>query len=293
MNVETLHKPETHHPVTQRMGIISIYATAREGSGTWSVPASDLIDWLARFNTYWMQRGGIAAGENLHWLYDRAVSVRGYALQNQPEELKALACGLAAMNVGLNWMMTLEDVADCPAPCGAFIADLGVAGVSVFLSKDSEVTPELVDRLSEILASGVGLTLLGWVEKLKAAKAFQREIFNTSSVTLINRRIDSGETEHRRVPRQTCQGRIQMVVGGQGHIYPCLGLAGVEACRIGHVSDPVDKLFRKRPDEVVDISRMISHGPDVPEIMEAEVEDGTTLECHFHQKMILQALGRG
>ncbi len=271
-----------------RFGSLTLYVAVDEKNISWRVPGKKLANWIEEFNRCWKERSGINEGRNLTWLYNRTVTLKGYELQRCLEELGTLNKTVISQSLGLNWYMTLNDFEEISASGIEIYKDLDIKTITVLIAEDNKeiVNEELVNKICEVIAGGIGVNFVGDLRLLRDTTLFERYEFNTSPTTMIHREFGTTQVSGRKGRRRSCKSRIHWVVGATGHIYPCLGLAGLKNCRVGHVDDDIHALFSDNRNEDLDLTKLINDGPEVPEFLETDVQAGVALDCYFHRQAL-------
>ncbi len=274
-------------PVNRNMGSISFFSQPDANTGTWVTPAEEFVDWLKRYNLYWIESSGITDGINLDWLYDRAVNLRGENVTEQMDELYVFGNGVAEVGLAFNLVLTIGDFLKLPRPIGETLREMKIGALTLMVSAEDAVRldDDFHSAVEELTAASQVVTFVGDLRPLKASGILGTHFINQPQVTLIQRIPFEGEPELRTGTTRNCRSRIQFVVMMSGHIYPCFGLIGLEQCRLGHVTDDVAVLF-ERDKPALDLEQLIERGPPLPKNIEGRAEEGVPLDCHLHREMM-------
>lgn len=270
----------------------SIVVGTDDPTGRWEVSPERLVDWVRSYDAFWMEKAGISAGRDLHRLYGRSTTVVGGGLHRCVDELEAFTFGVQAFSLPVGVTLPVTSFRDWPDRAPTAFRELGVSSVAITIeeSECEQVDEALVERLAELPANGVLVTIVGWLHVLKEKGFFSLPAAQQNQVALLMRRYGAEHASRRVEYSRPCHNRLGLVVGTKGYIYPCMGLAGLPNARLGHIDDPVPDLFRPGANPALDLAALAAEGPDHPKRLEMVAEEGATLDCILHRRSLMGAL---
>lgn len=256
-----------------------------------AAPPAALRHWLPRWDGMVKDRLGIGDGDNLHLLYGRALTLLSPALGPCAEELAVL--GPLARELGLSVAVNLS-LAEALEP-GFDAVALLVRAMAGTVYLDARQAPESADAeaihglVRELRACGVNPALVGPVPRwlswglleapfLNAATVHMSPAGRAALVSLPGQGPDPFEIRH---PFDPCKERFAVFAGPEGGLYPCHGLTGVEAFRIGWLHDDVPLRISAAQEDL--FVQWAARGPGCLGCVEPNPESPLPLVCELHK----------
>jgi hypothetical protein len=238
---------------------------ARDGSGkNFVVPADVIAGWIVRYDAWYRRVTGILEGRRLHLAYHREVSVVGHVPIEHPELLAQV--GLACRAVGMSFSVTV-DLMQALQHHESFEQLLGagvLSSIGINFPDGSDRPPDGAARamIEGLLAENLHVGLIGPVSYYRSLGLLASSAINAASITLHPRSPEASLTDASpERPIAACFGRFRLLIDTDGFIYPCLGLLGVQAARLGSLYEDINDTVLGGTPTVLDLASLARVGP--------------------------------
>lgn len=198
--------------------------------------------WLGEYNLWFLEKVGVHKGHGLHLLYDREISVSGENLFECSTELESL--GLIARGHGYAFSITLNTdyLLDHLAQVRKLAEQHALSSVAVCLTESNSIPPaEMLGAIESLVGTGLNVGVIGDVAQMRAWNLFQSNTLSAANMTwypLRDLRPSGGKLK----PVEPCQSRLRLYINGDGQVFPCFGLMGLDEGLLGSIYEPFSSL---------------------------------------------------
>ncbi|GGM18382.1 hypothetical protein [Deinococcus aerophilus] len=271
----------------------SVALILEELDGDFTVPTEVLSAWIEQHDLWLKTQCGISQGQGLHHLYHRDVSVVGDAPLALWEKLAVLGDTCRRNGLGFSITVRFTQGLQFARELDALLATGAVSSLGLCLFDRDEVSREqAVDVLERADQAGVSLGLLGSVARFRMLGLLARPQLNAQSFTLYPLREADERVSVWHHDPAPCFARLRVHVDTDGGLYPCLGLLGVPAARLGFVQDSIENtVFGGRP-SLLPLDRLARQGPGPFPTLHLR-QSGLPVICEQHRFALLAASAVG
>jgi hypothetical protein len=256
-----------HHPATPLFSSLVLLGQVRTGDSALLPDPAALTRFLAQYGRWFHDY--VVATRQLHLVYARSLTIAAPGLLRVPDVLCELS--QAAHSIGLATEVSL-DAAECLAHSRALDQVLahphGIDALFLQIEPGLEVRQHewLRALVSHCLASRASLHLSVSPSVLRALGTLGSREFSSRYVTVLAAPAHPGRPV--RVPglsSMPCRDHLRLYLDAEGDVYPCAGLVGVAAARLGNLHRPdLSSWFDASP---LDFARLAQAGPVLGDAM--------------------------
>lgn len=207
--------------------------------------ATQLGDWIERFDAFQRQQFGFNQGKNLFLAVGRTILFVGEDVLSAKSEQLAL-CELGkklgyATSVRITVLAALAN----PEAYGELVSpESAVPSVMLDSQQQSHAdSSDAVNRLvTQTLRVGKSLSLTGTIPYWLDAGVLDLPEMNGTTFNMFGAPAQKVKTGMGAIV-DPCAVRFQVFVGNTGEIFPCHGLVGIPAGSMGHISAPPKQIF--------------------------------------------------
>ena len=207
--------------------------------------ASHVSKWIESFDAFLRQKLGFDSGHNLFLATRRTIVFCGNAVLKARAEQLAL-CELGKkLGYATSVRITVVDaLADSQAYWELIAPTSAVSTVILDAPEPPSGEPsDGVNRLVlRVIEAGKALSLIGsipyWLDS--GVLGIQETNGTTFTMCGVSQQKARADTVGLVDP---CASRFQIFINNVGELFPCQGLVGIPAARIGHISAPLEKSF--------------------------------------------------
>jgi hypothetical protein len=251
------------------------------------------LTWLHEYNNHWIDMTGVMDGRNAHLLYDRSVVFEAEGISTCIDDLKEFSLGVRSLGMQFIWRVRLQELVALPIRPSVLIDEAEIGTVAVILG--NEINALEYNGLTDLLAIGCSIQLIGKLELLMECGLCSEVCFNSRHVEIVN--VDSADANQIDVMARTrsCDGRLSVSISSTGHIFPCPYLvSSPPEFAIGHLSQSFSHLMNEDREIVEVLAKLVNRGPSqVPTIYEGKAEKGIPVECQLHLKRLKETMTDG
>lgn len=232
-------------------------------SGELSPSPEDLARFVRAWDEWYRASLGIRPGVNLQLLYRREISLAGLLKLDALSRLGPLAHHCSEAGVALSVTLDLAELVARREALRAILERGLFQGVSLEhlgAAVDAETCAAVVNAIA---AEGVSVTMTGAIDDLLATKLLADATMNSRHVQLRQRRQRAPDSAP--VLPDPCWRRMAVFVDARGEIYPCAGLVGISAVRLGTLTGFDPRQFDQRVSSD-DLGRWALSGPSPDEL---------------------------
>lgn len=230
-----------------------------------------ICNFIRRHDDWYRSQFDLEAGENLHMMYHREVSISDRVPLALADRLIEIGLVAKSRGVGFSISVDLDDGNDPDIERIFEVIDVGVlSGLGILVP-----VPEVVDnwtetareawvaRVERIFARQVLIGLVGSLASMRQLGLFSLESINRANLTIYPHDDDWAERD-RGIGFATssgCFARFRVYVDHEGVIYPCVALMSAGIGAMGTLDDPVEQtVFGGAPSDL-DLGRLAREGP--------------------------------
>jgi hypothetical protein len=232
-----------------------------------TVPAAELCAWLQGYDAWYREISGICEGRGLEHLYHRTVEIIGADLLLLDDKLAQIATICRELGYGfaatfpITECLTRQNAFDRLISCG-HLYQVGLHQADVEMqSVDGSAVRKLVEG---VLERGVKLGLLGSIAYFTSIGLLNSSVMNRSDVTMYPLGIRTiGALPNPKNPVRPCFARFRVYVDCEGMVYPCLGLMGIQSCRLGAIREPWENSVFAGRSTSLNLHELATKGPEI------------------------------
>ena len=225
------------------------------------VPAAVLCDWVTRYDDWYRTSVG-ARSQGLSLTYHRELAIVGEAPLALADRLLQVAASCKSRGIGFSVTLQLERAVAERSAVEQLIGSGLLSSVGYFAPEDDTSDPAQVrDLIEHSLRAGVLVGLIGPVSYFYNLGILDSPHYNAASTTIHPRTLAALAPPVHRSPVQPCFSRFRVYIDELGDLYPCLGLMGVDAARLGSVYHPFEQTVLGGAATVLDLPRLATSGP--------------------------------
>lgn len=245
-----------------------------------------LVNWLLRFDNWYKEETGINNDYNLHYLYNREISISGKSILENISSLDCLLNFCSQSDFILSIKLNLKE-------CYEFYSELEIL-IDNFMPYSLVIEIENIDLqkyppdfitclIEKLVINKINLTFVGpisfWLEK---------GICNSLS---LGARVYNIMPQSKNLKRQffgnynPCAKKFVFVIDFDGLIYPCMGLVGIPSCSLGTIQEPLSVIWKLMKHHSLNIEKLAYQGPSL-DLLNIEQNDFTSI-CKAHRHVFL------
>jgi hypothetical protein len=255
-------------------------------------PSPDLLAaWLERFDDWYKVAIGCERNERLHLLYHRDVTVVGDRLLDHVAEIGMVARRAAGLGFGFSVTIPLDEALAAEPRMNELVACPGVSTLALSVAGDEVVGDEeaLARILSAIVRTKGHIGFIGVYDRIRELGLLDYPDVLSTQITIHPKDGTTGETlPIPSRPVQPCFARLRVYVDTTGEIFPCLGLVGMPAARLGRIDDPIERTVLGGQPYPLCLDRLARTGPDLTHPEPAQRYTGLPWICERHRRELLQ-----
>ncbi|KYG04951.1 hypothetical protein BE21_43825 [Sorangium cellulosum] len=251
-------------PVVQWFKSVALLVALDRSGDDFLVPADVIAGWVERYDAWYRRVTGIHEGRRLYLAYHRELSIVGHVPIDHPALLARI--GLACRRAGMSFSVTV-DVMNALKHREAFeqLLDTGLLGsIGINFPDGSERPSDSAARamIEGWLTRDVHIGLIGPVSYYRSLGLLASSALNAASITLHPRSCEATHAGLRpERPIEACFGRLRLFIDTDGFIYPCVGLLGARAARLGSVHEDIEETVLGGRPTVLDLTTLARVGP--------------------------------
>ncbi len=253
------------------------------------VPAAVLCDWVARYDDWYRTSVGVDRSQGLSLTYHREIAIVGEAPLALTDRLLQVATSCKQRGIGFSVTLQLERAVAQRGAVEQLIGSGLLSSVGYFAPEDEHSDQAAVrDLIEHSLRAGVLVGLIGPVAYFYNLGILDSPDYNAASTTIHPRTLAALAQPVHRSPVQACFSRFRVYIDEVGDLYPCLGLLGVDAARLGSVYQAFAQSVLGGAETVLDLPRLASAGPGLAGMDRAIASDtGLPWICERHRDRVI------
>lgn len=261
----------TRHVVDYGVGVHPLVETCRavlvllelDGEGNIVGPDLDaLAAFVPTFDAWYRRVCGFDEGRGrMHLLYRREIGI-GTAIRPRCwKRIRPVARACRDVGLGFSLTLDLRAAANEIHELSALLDDGTVGGISIAFDEDPTLFAQATDALAALLRSEIAVSFTGPMRALLDSGLLGDPRWSGRHVS-IDPVLSSvlGDLTQRIEP---CWRRFRLTIDSSGDLYPCFGLMGCAAGRLGNIREPIaDSVLGGRP-AVLDLVTLARSGPPI------------------------------
>ena len=253
------------------------------------VPAAVLCDWVNRYDDWYRSSVGGDRSLGLSLTYHRELAIVGEAPLALADRLLQVAASCKGRGIGFSVTLQLDRALAQRDAVEQLIGSGLLSSVGYFAPEDDDSDPAQVrDLIEHSLRAGVLVGLIGPVAYFYNLGILDSPHYNAASTTIHPRTLAALAQPVHRSPVQPCFSRFRVYIDELGDLYPCLGLMGVDAARLGSVFQPFPQTVLGGNATVLDLPRLATAGPDLTGMDRTlPTETGLPWICERHRERVI------
>jgi hypothetical protein len=253
-------------------------------SGEHEPQLARLCEWIGRWDDWYRHASGLEFGLNFNLQYRRDA-----VLFSEVDYIGLAALrpvGDVCRNAGLAFGATVpmsEALEHAPELCA--IAEDGWLQ-TLNISQDCSPSPEDACTLLEpLFRTKMQVRLSGNPTELLRTGLLHLPTLNCRSITIETAAPHSpSQLPYRPEP---CMALFRIFVDSTGYLYPCLGMLGVEAARLGHIEDALEQTRIAGEPGALDLEALTTTGPSPDQLRPPERDVGISEICESHRAFVV------
>lgn len=250
---------------------------------------SAIADWLCRFDQWYKEELGINKGINCHLMYNRVLSISGQLLLANISSVRQL------INSGQQCGFLVSLIIHI-GECLEFSHELGeltnqFKGLSLIINSNNSynfstekgLVNSVLPILENLASKKISLTFRGSLPFWMETGIFQSDIISETSYRLVPTKKEISRSFFGSY--NPCAKKFQFVITSDGSIYPCLGLVGIESCRIGTIRQPLAIIWEEVQKHPLNLEELACQGPQLYEFngQQENLQFGSICEAHRYK----------
>lgn len=233
------------------------------------LPSTDIIiDWLARFHTFYQKKLNINNGANLHTLYNREVSVHAAGLLSYIDRIKEISSFSKSIGYGYSITLDIKEIVSSFQKIEQLIKEEVITSLGIIIDENNEeirkynTNHEYAIILSKISEFRISIGLISSIESLHNLGILNLQAFNAMSFTIYP--IDNNPNPYfNENTISSCSRQFRILINDDGLIYSCLGLFGLEEYSIGSIYSPLEETLFETGNSKLDFQQLLKNGPSI------------------------------
>lgn len=229
--------------------------------------SKQLIDWFARYDSWFKESVGINDGHRPYALYGREVSLFGADLLSVSDKLRDLAASCIEKGFAVSLTVDILSLYREFDIVQSLCRDSLVSSIGIICDPIDTLADEgsLADFMSDVIGLRRPVGLIGPVSLLRKHELFAYESINATDITVYPSQGASRVEMHALPdhPVKKCANRIQLYIDHEGYIYPCLGMLGLTDYAMGHIGDDISGTALAGGHYPLDLPKLMVEGPEL------------------------------
>jgi len=257
--------------------------------------ASNIAKWVDSLHEWYLHAVGVSHGDGIHLLYDREVALMGSGILTCAEALQKIAVASRALGFGVSVSIDAEHALSERGRLEWLLAQGKISAVGLIITPSAARGrgPEIVRLLDDLAEQAINLGIIAELGPLFDIGVMDSAKVSKADLTWYPLDMSAAQTaiETNAKPPQPvrpCFARMRLFVDAGGDIYPCLGLVGVAAARIGNIADALCDTGLGDELSMTLLHRWACDGPDVPDEMLLAPTSGLPSLCEAHRGVLIE-----
>jgi hypothetical protein len=273
--------------------IVSFVMALNDERTDFVVPALELAEWLEKYDRWFKQASGIEQGRNLHLLYNRTSSINCAGILRTADTLPALLRAATRTGIQLRVSTVLSECVELEPQLNKLL-DAGLNSISLYFDREdvAGAEAEACRHLMENLASrSINLLLIGYISGWERIGVLSSKTMMAQTFHLAPARSALAQRNRQSHAFDPCANRLQLYIDSVGRIYPCVGLAGLDAASLGSIYDPIEETVLNGHPASMDFNHLARVGPGQ---MSGDASTSPALNgtCALHRAVVSQVSAR-
>jgi hypothetical protein len=250
------------HPLVETCRTLAVVLALGEDGTITGPDLQALSAFVPAFDAWFRQTCGLAEGKDrLHLLYQRELVIATAVPPRSWAALRPLAQACSEAGMAMSLTLDLEAAADDLPALATLIADGGLRGICIALPPAPPLSASLQQALALLVASSLTLSFTGPVQTLLDSGLLDQAAWNARHIGIDPLRASAAAG--RIMDHDPCWRRLRLVIDQQGHLYPCFGLLGLAAARLGHITEPLAHSVLGGRASQLDLPALARSGPSL------------------------------
>jgi len=251
---------------------------------------SNIVKWVNSLHEWYLDAVGVPHGKGVHLLYDREVALMGNGILECAEALQKIAAAARAIGIGVSVSIDAEHALSERSYLDWLLAQGKISAVGLIITPSAARArgPEIVRLLDDFSEQSINLGIIAELGPLFEIGVMESEKLSKADLTWypLDMSGASVTSETNGKPPQLvrpCFARMRLFVDASGDIYPCLGLVGVAAARVGNIADALCDTGLGDDLSMALLHHWACHGPDVSNEKLPAPTSGLPAICETHR----------
>lgn len=291
------------HPTAQWFRSTAFFLLADLEQGDFQPGTARICNFIRRHDDWYRSLFDLEAGENLHMMYHREVSISDRVPLALADRLIEIGLAAKSRGVGFSISVDLDDGNDPDIERIFEVIDAGVLSVLGILVPVPEVVDNWTEaareawiaRVERIFERRVLIGLVGSLATMRRLGLLSLETVNRANLTIYPHDDDWAERD-RGIGFTTSSGcftRFRVYVDHEGVIYPCVALMTAEIGAMGTLDDPVEQTVLGGASSDFDLGRLARQGPLADQRPAERRAENLPRICERHLAYLSAYLGTG
>jgi hypothetical protein len=246
-----------------------------------------LVAFVPEFDRWYRRMCGFSEGAGrMHLLYRREIGIATAISPRRWEQLRPVAHACRDVGLGFSLTLDLRAAANEVAELTTLLGDSAVRGVSIAFDGDPTLFVQASAALAVLRDAPQAIGFTGPVRTLLDSGILGDAQWCTRHVSidpLIARSpMDAAQQA------DACWRRFRLTIDSKGDMYPCFGLMGLAAGRLGNIAQPLEHSVLCGHPAALDLLALAKQGPVL--VWSAGLQEAATglpAVCEQHRAALL------